>query len=55
MKSLKSLMITWENFQDQEVIYPYYRLQECGTVDVMANTAGKIKGILGVPVESLLK
>ena len=25
---MKALIITWENFQDQEVVYPYYRLKE---------------------------
>ena len=25
---MRALIITWENFQDQEVVYPYYRLRE---------------------------
>ena len=25
---MKALIITWENFQDQELVYPYYRLKE---------------------------
>ena len=44
---MKSLIMTWEVFQDHEVIYPYYRLQEEGQVDVVANVTGKIFGILG--------
>ena len=28
MNLMKALIITWENFQDQEVVYPYYRLKE---------------------------
>ena len=27
---MKALIITWEKFQDHEVIYPYYRLDEEG-------------------------
>jgi len=48
---MKSLIITWSGFQDQELIYPYYRLtEECDSVEdvvVMANSIGKISGILG--------
>jgi protease I len=47
---MKSLILTWETFQDHEVIYPYYRLQEEGQVDVVANVTGKIFGILGAHV-----
>lgn len=47
---MKSLIMTWEVFQDHEVIYPYYRLQEEGQVDVVANVTGKIFGILGAHV-----
>ena len=28
--SKKALILTWEKFQDHEVIYPYYRVQEDG-------------------------
>ena len=28
MNLMKALIITWENFQDQEVVYPYYRIKE---------------------------
>ena len=47
---MKSLILTWEVFQDHEVIYPYYRLQEEGQVDVVANVLGKIFGILGAHI-----
>ena len=44
----KALIITWEKYQDHEVIYPYYRVQEEGfEVDIMSNVNGKIFGILG--------
>ena len=44
----KALIITWEKYQDHEVIYPYYRVQESGyEVDIMSNKVGMIYGILG--------
>ena len=44
----KALVITWEKYQDHELIYPYYSLKEHGfEVDIMANKAGKIWGSLG--------
>ena len=49
----KALIITWEKYQDHEVIYPYYRVQEEGfEVDIMSNVNGKIFGILGTYLES---
>ena len=44
---MKSLILTWEQFQDHEVIYPFYRLKEEGKVDLLANKTDKIFGILG--------
>ena len=45
---MRALIITWENFQDQEVVYPYYRLkEETDEVVVMANVKGKFFGIMG--------
>jgi len=45
---MKALIITWENFQDQELVYPYYRLKEETTdVVIMANVIGKFFGIMG--------
>lgn len=50
---MKALIITWEKFQDHEVIYPYYRLDEEGfDVEIMANVTGRIYGILGTNMES---
>ena len=53
---MKSLIITWNGFQDQEVIYPYYRLREetnsSEDVVLMANLVGKVHGILGVNMDS---
>jgi protease I len=44
----KALIITWEKYQDHELIYPYYSLMEHGyEVDIMANKIGKIWGSLG--------
>ena len=44
----KALIITWEKYQDHELIYPYYSLMEHGyEVDIMANKVGKIWGSLG--------
>jgi protease I len=44
----KALVITWEKYQDHELIYPYYSLKEHGfEVDIMANKVGKIWGSLG--------
>ena len=52
---MKALIITWENFQDQEVVYPYYRLREDldeKDVVIMSNVKGKFFGIMGVNMES---
>lgn len=44
----KSLIITWEKYQDHELIYPYYSLKEHGyEVTLMANQEGRIFGSLG--------
>jgi len=44
----KAIIITWEKFQDHELIYPYYSLKEHGfEVTLMANKIGKIFGSLG--------
>ena len=43
-----ALIITWEKYQDHELIYPYYSLKEHGyNVTLMANQVGKIWGSLG--------
>ena len=47
----KALILTWEKFQDHEVIYPYYSLKENGfEVNLVANKLGRIDGILGAHI-----
>jgi len=49
-------MITWEGYQDQEVIYPYYRLLEEGfQVDISAEKTGWIYGILGTKMKATVE
>lgn len=49
--SKRALILTWEKFQDHEVIYPYYALQEHGfDVTVAANERGRVFGILGAHI-----
>jgi len=51
----KALIITWEGFQDHEVVYPYYRIREKlpeSDVCLMSNKLGRIFGILGVHMDS---
>jgi protease I len=44
----KALILTWEKYQDHELIYPYYSLKENGyEVTLVANQVGKIWGSLG--------
>ena len=60
-KKLNSLTLTYEGFQDQEVVYPYYRLLEevdkDEKVHLFANKTGRIFGILGchVPANRLVE
>ena len=43
--SKKALILTWEKYQDHEVIYPYYRVQEDDfEVDIMTNILGRVHG-----------
>jgi protease I len=45
---MKALIITWEKYQDHELIYPYYSLKEHGfEVTLVANKLGRIWGSLG--------
>ena len=50
------MILTYEGFQDQEVVYPYYRLMEeindNETVHLFSNKIGRIFGILGCHVPS---
>lgn len=48
----KALILTWEKFQDVELIYAYYKLLEEFHVDVAANKTGLIYGINGVKIKS---
>ena len=58
--SESALILTWTGFQDQEVVYPYYRLLAAGfDVDIIADKAdglGRVYGILGVgmPCENFI-
>lgn len=48
-----ALILTWDGYQDQEVIYPYYRLLEDEfSVDVVAEKKGWFFGILGTKMEA---
>ena len=48
----KALILTWEKFQDVELLYAYYKLQEEFLVDVAANKTGLIYGINGVKIKA---
>ncbi|PKN02360.1 MAG: peptidase C56 [Elusimicrobia bacterium HGW-Elusimicrobia-1] len=46
----KAVIITAQNFQDEEFIYPYYRLREAGfSVDVAIKGKETVKGKYGLP------
>ncbi|MFH1351967.1 MAG: type 1 glutamine amidotransferase domain-containing protein [bacterium] len=48
----KAVIITGPNFQDEEFIYPFYRLQEAGfKVDVAVKGKQAITGKYGVPAK----
>jgi protease I len=48
----KALILTYEKFQDHEVIYPFYRLTEDNfQVEIMSNKTGRFYGILGTYME----
>jgi protease I len=50
---VKALILTWDGYQDQEVIYPYYRLlEENYEVSVFAEKVGWFHGILGTKMEA---
>ncbi|MBU1082729.1 MAG: DJ-1/PfpI family protein [Spirochaetes bacterium] len=51
----KAIILTWDKFQDDEVIYPYYRLQEAGfKVDVFGEKFGPMHGIQGVKLNATI-
>jgi protease I len=48
----RAVIITGPNFQDEEFIYPFYRLQEAGfQVDVAVKGREPVKGKYGVPAK----
>ena len=48
----KAIILTWEKFQDHEVIYPFYRLTEDDyEVRIVSNKTGRFHGILGTYME----
>lgn len=50
MPTIRAVIITGPGFQDEEVIYPYYRLLEEGyAVDVAAKDGAPVHGKYGVP------
>jgi archaeal arginyl aminopeptidase len=50
---VKVLMISADNFEDSELLFPYYRLREEGIdVDIASMSKGKIKGKHGYEVEA---
>ena len=49
---MKSIIVTHSMYQDVEVLYPFHRLQEEGTVMVAAEMVGKIRGIQGTEIMS---
>jgi len=52
VNSKSAVIFTWNGFQDQELVYPYYRLKGAGyhveTVADSRDEKGRIYGILGV-------
>jgi len=49
---MKALIISADNFEDTELLFPYYRLKEEGIhVDIASINKGKIKGKHGYEVE----
>lgn len=52
----KAVIITGPEFEDVEVIYPYYRLLAADfLVNIATENAADVKGKFGVPVSSLVK
>ena len=53
---MRSLIITHTGYQDQELIYPYYRLREAAAGApaplIISDQIGKVRGILGTEMES---
>lgn len=53
---MRSLIITHTGYQDQELIYPYYRLREAAAGApaplIVSDQCGQVRGILGTEMES---
>ncbi|MFZ2197384.1 MAG: DJ-1/PfpI family protein, partial [Thermodesulfovibrionales bacterium] len=50
---MKALIISADNFEDSELLYPYYRLKEEGVeVDIASIKKGPIKGKHGYEVNA---
>ncbi|MDO9309955.1 MAG: type 1 glutamine amidotransferase domain-containing protein [Deltaproteobacteria bacterium] len=48
---MKALIMSADDFEDSELLVPYYRIQEAGyTVDVAARKSGMIRGMHGYEV-----
>jgi protease I len=55
MKQPKAVIITGPGFQDEEVIYPYYRLQEAEClVDIATKDGVLVHGKYGVPARATM-
>jgi len=58
MKKIRknAVIITGPEFEDPEVIYPFYRLVAAGfNVDIATENAKDVKGKFGFPISALLK
>jgi protease I len=44
----KAIILTWDGFQDQELIYPYYRLLEEGFEVRIYSDENEVKGLFGI-------
>lgn len=52
---VRAVIITGPGFQDEEVVYPYYRLKEAGyQVDVATKDAQTVYGKYGVPARATM-
>jgi len=48
--SKRAVIITAQGFQDEEVLYPFYRLKEAGfTVELAVKDGAQVKGKYGIP------
>jgi len=46
---MRALIISADNFEDSELLFPYYRLKEEGVqADIVSMKKGKIKGSMGM-------